>query len=293
MSATVDLAPRPPGTLRTTLPGSDPGRGQVQRRDTARRRTVRDLVLTLALVVLALPGRAQAEAYLRVIAQKAPVHSGPGSSYREVFIAERGQVFQVLERGSRDFWFKVELEDGTSGWIVGDVVYPFEVGPAGEDGVVTRMGQAIKGAILAPSPVAYASVGLSFSAGVLDGEGVYLLRPSWLIDPYWAVEGFAGLSPRAEKDVFLGGLGFVLRLAPGAVVGPYASLGLGAAYIRPKVDNFVDKNETLMALGAGGGLEITFKKQITVRLDARNWSLFNQNHANSGQEYSGGLAIFF
>jgi len=252
------------------------------------------VAIALALLVVALwARRADAEAYLRVIAQKAPVHSGPNGSYREVFIADRGQVFQVLERGTRDYWFKVELEDGTSGWILGDLVTPFEVGADGEAGVFTRMGRAVRGAILGPSPVAYATVGLSFSAGVLDSEGVYLLRPSWLVDPYWAIEGFAGLSPRAEKDVFLGGLGFVLRLAPGAVIGPYASLGTGAAHIRPKADNFIDKNETLMALAAGGGIEITFKKQITFRIDARNWSLFNQNHANNGQEYSGGLAIFF
>ncbi len=236
---------------------------------------------------------AAAEAYLRVIAQKAPVHSGPSGSYREVFIADRGQVFQVLERGTRDYWFKVELDDGTSGWILGDLVTPFEVGPASEAGVFTRMGRAIKGAVLGPSPVAYADVGLSFSAGLLDQEGMFLLRPSYLVDPYWAIEGFAGLSPRSEKDIFLGGLGFVLRLIPGAVIGPYASLGVGAAHIRPKVDNFIDKEETLMALAAGGGIEITFKKQITVRLDARNWSLFNQNEASNGQEYSGGLAIFF
>jgi len=250
-------------------------------------------VATLLALAFLSAGRAEAEAYLRVIAQRAPVHSGPSGSYREVFIAERGQVFQVLERGTRDYWFKVELEDGTNGWILGDMVYPFEVGPPGEEGAFTRMGKAIKSTILGPSPIGNANVGLSFSAGLLDNEGLYLLRPSWLIDPYWAIEGFAGLSPRAEKDVFLGGLGFVLRLVPGAVIGPYASLGLGAAHIRPKADNYVDPEETLMALGAGGGLEITFKKQITLRLDARNWSLFNQNHANNGQEYSGGLAIFF
>jgi hypothetical protein len=259
----------------------------------ARFPSIATLCLVASLAVLLPAGAADADAYLRVIAQRAPVHSGPNGSYRQVFIAERGQVFQVLERGTRDYWFKVELEDGTNGWILGDMVYPFEVGPAGEEGIFTRMGQAIRGAILGPSPVVSANVGLSFSAGILDKEGMFLLRPSWLIDPYWAIEGFAGLSPRSEKDVFLGGMGFVLRLVPGAVIGPYASVGLGAAYIRPKVDNYVDKEETLMALSAGGGLEITFKKQITVRLDARNWSLFNQNHANNGQEYSGGLAIFF
>jgi hypothetical protein len=252
---------------------------------------VATLGLTAALALV--PAQASAEAYLRVIAQRAPVHSGPNASYREVYYAERGQVFPVLERGTRDYWFKIELDDGTTGWIVGDMVFPFEVGPPGDEGVVVRMGQAIKGAILGPSPLGNASVGLSFSAGLLDGEGMFLLRPSWLIDPYWAIEGFAGLSPRADKDIFLGGLGFVLRLVPGAVVCPYAGISTGAAHIRPKIDNFIDKNETLMALGAGGGFEITFKKQITLRLDARNWSLFNENHSSNGQEYSGGLAIFF
>jgi len=251
------------------------------------------VVVATVLAAVLTSGTASAEPYLRVIAQKAPVRSGPASSYREVYFAERGQVFQVLERGTNDYWFKVELDDGTSGWIIGDLVYPFEVGPDAEPGVFVRMGRAIRGAILGPSPVVSADVGLSFSAGILDNEGVYLLRPSWLVDPYWAIEGFAGLSPRSDKDVFLGGLGFVLRLVPGAVIGPYASVGLGAAHIRPKADNFIDPRETLMALGAGGGIEITFKKQITVRIDARNWSLFNENHADNAQEYSGGLAIFF
>jgi len=238
-------------------------------------------------------GPAGADAYLRVIAQKAPVHSGPGNGYREVYIADRDQVFEVLERGTRDYWFKIELEDGTSGWILGDMVYPFEVGETEPPGALTRMGRAIKRAILGPSPVAYATAGLSFSAGVLQNEGVYILRPSWIIDPYWALEGFAGLSPRAEKSIYLAGLAFVLRMVPGAVIGPYASLGVGAAYVSPQATNYVDPRETLMALSAGGGLEITFKKQITLRLDARNWSLFNENHANNGQEYTGGLAIFF
>jgi hypothetical protein len=247
----------------------------------------------LALIALVCAARvAAADAYLRVVSQRAPVHSGPGPNYREVYFADRGQVFSVLARGTQGFWFKVELEDGTSGWILGDLVFPFEVGPD-DAGALRRMGRAIRRAILGPSPAPYAHVGLSFSAGLLDAEGVFLLRPSWLVDPYWAIEGFGGLSPRSEKDIFLGGLGFVLRLAPGAVIGPYASLGLGAAYIRPKADNFVDEQETLMALGAGGGVEITFKKQITLRLDARNWTLFDENKASNGQEYSGGLAIFF
>src|SRR5207245_3167163 len=126
----------------------------------------------VAAALLACAGTASADAYLRVLAQKAPVHSGPSNSYREVYIAQRNQVFQVVERGTKDYWFKIELEDGTTGWILGDVVYPFEVGPDEEPGLFTRMGRSIRGAILGPSPMPYANVGLSFSAGVLDKEGV-------------------------------------------------------------------------------------------------------------------------
>jgi hypothetical protein len=246
------------------------------------------------LVVLAWAPAAHADAFLRVIAQKASVRSGPSNGYREIAVVTRNQVFQVLERGTRgDYWFKIELDDGTTGWILGDLVFPFEVGEEEQPGAFTRMGRAIRRAILGPSPVPYSHVGLSFSAGVFDYEGVFMLRPSWLIDPYWALEGFTGLSPRSDKSLYLNGLAFVLRLAPGAVITPYATLGVGAAYVSPKADNFVDKKETLMALNAGGGFEITFKKQITVRLDARNWTIFDQNISSNGQEYTGGLAIFF
>ncbi len=254
---------------------------------------VKQALLVAAAIVAVSSQDAAADAYVRVISQDAAVYSGPGANYRELATLERDQVFAVLERGTRDYWFKIELEDGTSAWILGDLVFPFEVGDEEQPGIFTRMGRAIRKAILGPSPAPYANIGLSFSAGVLDSEGIFMLRPSVLIDPHWAIEAFGGLSPRAEKDLFVGGLGFVLRLIPGAVIGPYVSLSTGAVRVRPKADNFVDKNETIMALAAGGGIEITFKKQITVRIDARNWTLFDENKASNGQEYSGGLAIFF
>lgn len=250
-----------------------------------------------ALVGLALVGAsaasAAADAYLRVIAQDAPVYSGPGASYRDIYDAHRGQVFEVIERGTRGYWYRIVLDDGTTGWILGELVFPFEVGPEGEAGAFTRLGRRIRRAILGPSPLPYADVELSFSAGVLDREGLFLLRPALVIDRYFALEGFAGLSPRAQTDVFLGGAGWTLRLAPGAAVGPFVHASIGAAHIRPKADNFTDQEETLASLDAGGGFEITFKKQITLRADYRRWVLFDQNRSEAGNEFTGGLAIFF
>ncbi|HTE56075.1 MAG TPA: SH3 domain-containing protein [Kofleriaceae bacterium] len=254
----------------------------------------RGLAIALAGALLALaPRPAAADAYLRVISQRAPVHTGPGASYRELYVAERGEVFQVLERGGSGFWFRVQLEDGTSGWVLGELVFPFEVVDDENPGVFRRMGRAIRRAILGPSPVPYSDVEISFSAGVIDTEGAFLLRPAWLIDSYFAIEGFAGLSPRQDDDLYLAGLGWTLRLIPGAAIGPFLNVGVGAAHLRPKADNFAQETETLMALAAGGGFEITFRKQITIRLDYRNWTIFDPDKASSGQELSGGLAIFF
>jgi hypothetical protein len=246
----------------------------------------------VACIIMMVAGTAHAAAYLRVIAQKAPVHSGPGPTYREVYVAERGAVFEVVERGTRGYWFKVILDDGTTGWILGDLVFPFEVVDE-NNGVLHRMGKAIRRAILGPPPVPFSDVEVSFSAGALGNEGVFMLRPAWVIDQYWSFEGFMGMSPRGQVDWFLGGFGWTLRLAPGAAVGPYVNVGIGATHIRPKADDYVDPEETLMSLDAGGGFEITFKKQITLRTDFRNWTIFNPDKAQNRQEYTGGLAIFF
>jgi len=255
-------------------------------------RPARAAALVLAATLLA-SGTAHADAYLRVIAQRAPVHTGPGAAYREIYTAERGEVFTVLERGTKGYWFRVELEDGTTGWIFGELVFPFEVVGDEQPGVFVRMGRAIRRAILGPSPVAWADVELSFSAGALDKEGMFLFRPAWIAERHVAVEGFLGLSPRATLDTFMGGLGVTLRMAPGAAVGPFVNASVGAVYRRPKADNFIDEKKTLMGMAAGGGFEITFKKQITVRLDVRNWTFFDPNESSDGLEVSSGLAIFF
>jgi hypothetical protein len=251
------------------------------------------LALALVFLVLGSGAPALADAYLRVIAQEAPVHTGPGAHYRHIYRASRGEVFPVLERGTRGYWFRVELEDGTTGWILGDLVFPFEVVDKDTPGLLTRAWRRTRRALFGPTPVPYSHAEISFSSGVLAREGIFLLRPGWLVDRHFAIEGFLGLSPRATNNLFLVGAGWTLRMAPSAAVGPYLNAALGAAHLRPKADNFLDERKTLTALSTGGGFEVTLKKQIIVRLDFRNWTLFDSDEATNAQEYSGGLAFFF
>jgi hypothetical protein len=251
------------------------------------------LRIVALLGVLAVARPAAAETFVRVITQRAHVRTGPGATFRSMFLAERGNVLAVKERGTKGYWFRVELEDGTTGWIFGEQVIPFEVVEEEEPGAFTRAGRAIRRAILGPSPLPYADVELSFSAGALGGEGLFLFRPAWLVDPYFALEAFAGESPRKQETLLLAGIGWTLRLAPGAPIGPYLHAGVGAGHFQPKEDAFTLEPRTLMTISAGGGFEITLKKRITLRLDFRNWTFFDQDEGANAQEYTGGLAVFF
>lgn len=268
------------------------------RRKTRARRAARAPALwaaAAALAGLALPAPAEAgEPHLRVIAQSAPVRSGPGADYREIAAAERGEVYPVLRRGTRGYWLEIELADGTSGWIFGDLVFPFEVdAEPGEPGFFSRAGDAFRGAVLGPPEAPEARVGLAATGGVIGGEGVFFLRPAVFLDPHFALEGFAGARPGAQDDLWFAGVGGAIRLAPTAALGPYVYAGAGAGHSRPQADHFTEDPQTLGAVATGAGVETTLVRRITVRLDYRNWTLFDADEASNAQEFSGGLAIFF
>ena len=94
------------------------------------RRTVRPLLAVVLVAVLssvASVARADDQALVRVIAEAASVRTGPGFGYRTVYRANQGEVLTVIGRATHDHWFRVELPDGTYGWVLGDEVFPLDV----------------------------------------------------------------------------------------------------------------------------------------------------------------------
>jgi hypothetical protein len=252
----------------------------------------RNALRALALLLF-LGGTAQAASYVRVLTQTAPVRTGPGADYRTMHVAERGEVMTVKERGSKGYWFRVELDDGSSGWVFGEQVASFEVVDDPNESGFSKAMTGVRRAILGPSPVPYANVELAVSAGLMGGEGVFFFRPAWLIDPYFALEGFIATSPGSSEELFMGGAGITLRMLPGAAIGPYLHGSAGGVYRSPKADSFTLQTRTEVCLNLGGGFEITLRKRITLRLDFREWVFFDTNQSQTAEEYTGGLAIFF
>jgi hypothetical protein len=246
------------------------------------------------LLVLAGAGVARADeegAVVRVIAEEAEVRTGPGFAYRTIYVAARGETLQADARASRDYWFHVVLPDGTYGWIVGDQVLPLEV-----DATAPRpptWGERFVSAVFSPAPLAAADVSLSFSAGLLGGEGMLLFRPAVLLAPHLGLEGFVGETVGEQTDVLYYGAGANLYLWPSSPVTPFVAGGAGGAKGRKKADLYTVNPGHYAMANVGGGLLIALKKRITLRADFRDYVIFGANYTQELKEFSGGLAVLF
>ena len=244
----------------------------------------------LAVVLTASAARADDQALVRVIAEAASVRTGPSFGYRVVYRANQGEVLTVIGRATHDHWFRVELPDGTYGWILGDEVFPLDVDMAAAHrgpSIWKRMGHAM----FSPSPLMAENVTFTFSAGVLGGDGMFLFRPAVLLAPHVSLEGFVGETVGNQADVIYAGGGFNAYLFPTSPVTPFVGGAAGGAFGRKKADQFAIQTGNYSMVNVGGGLVASFKKRISVRGDVRHYVIFN--HTQRIQEYSGALAVYF
>jgi hypothetical protein len=240
----------------------------------------------------AAPARADDEALVRVIAEEAGVHTGPGFGYRVVYVAKRDEVLPAIGRATNDHWFRVELPDGTYGWILGDEVFPLDVDTAAAHrgpSLWKRLGESV----FSPSPLVEGGIAFTFSAGVLGGDGMFMFRPGVLLAPHVSLEGFVGETVGSEADVIYSGGGFTANLFPSSPVTPFLAAAGGDAYGRKKASQFTIRTGNYAMLNVGGGLIVALKKRLTLRGEARHYVIFDANHTQRIQEYSGALCVYF
>ena len=246
----------------------------------------------LLVAATARVARADDQALVRVVAEEADVRTGPGFAYRSVYRAKVGEVLTAIGRATHDHWFRVELPDGTYGWILGDEVFPLDVDMAAAHrgpSIWRRMGHVV----FSPSPLLEENVSFAFSAGVLGGDGMFLFRPAWLLAPHVSLEGFVGETVGNQVDVFYYGGGFNAFLFARSPVTPFVAGAAGGAYGRKKADQYTIKTGSYAMVNVGGGLLVALKKRVTLRGDARHYVIFDANHTQQIQEFSGALAVYF
>jgi SH3 domain-containing protein len=238
--------------------------------------------------------REEPEAFARIVVDSAELRSGPGVSYRVIYVAHRGETLAIDGRPSKGFWLRVLLSDGRIAYVLGDEVQPFAVTP-GEPEAPTRPG------FFAPPPLIGSRGGLALVSGLLNIPaatggtqqlGYVEARPSFLLHETFALEAFVGDGLTSDGAKVLYGGGLAVYLAPRWVVCPFVGIFAGGASVS-NPDSFIRKHDDFYLARAGGGVLFALRNRILVRLEATNLSLFTPETYENAQTYSAGLGVYF
>ncbi|HVY27352.1 MAG TPA: SH3 domain-containing protein [Polyangiaceae bacterium] len=248
--------------------------------------------LPVLLSVLAMPVAARAadeeDAYARVVVAEAELRAGPGVSHRVIYRAPRGETFLISSRETAGFWLQVTLPDGRIGYVLGDTVEPVSATEDSSEG-------ARKPGILAPPALQDAHGGFAMMAGLYgfrERIGYVELRPAWVISPAIALEPYVGVALQSDsRRLIYGGAG-TLNLLPDKAITPFVNIGFGGMYEQPK-DEFVRPSRKWFHARAGGGLLFSFRLRVSVRLEADNLVLFEEDDYQNVQTITAGLGTYF
>ena len=226
--------------------------------------------------------------YARVIVERTELRSGPGASNQRVRVAERGDVYRVVQRASTGYWFRVELSDGTFAWIHGDTVYNHQVSRD------QATGGRFAPDVFAPPSLPSAAGELAVVFGVLGFfNGFMAVRPAINVAPELELELNLGGSVGDFGRLLMGSGGPLINLWPRSPVVPFVTVGGGFAVSDPNADTFLLDSGMVGVLYGGGGLRFGFRYRITFRIEARGYAFFDENRIVAMEEISGGLTVFF
>jgi hypothetical protein len=252
-------------------------------------RKLAPLLLLVAGTTLSWPAVAQeddeVDAFARVVVAETALRSGPGVSHRVIYRAERGETFLIEGREGTGFWLKVVLPDGRVGWVLGDTVEPVGAGPDAPEG-------AVKPGFFAPPALQTARGGIAMMGGVFDLDGYVEIRPALVLAPAIAIEPYAGLALQTDGRRVLYGAGGTLNLAPDWALAPFMHIGGGGLHESPR-EEFVSESRDFFHARAGGGVLISLRLRVSLRLEANNTVIFTEDTYDNVQTYYGGLGAYF
>jgi hypothetical protein len=225
------------------------------------------------------------DAFARVIVAETELRSGPGVSHRVIYRATRGETFLVEGREGAGYWLQVVLADGRVAFVLGDTVEPVAVDPDADDG-------PSKPGFFAPPALQEARAGFALAGGVNDGDGYVEMKPALVLAPAIAFEPYIGLAMHSLGRRLIYGAGGTLNLAPDWAIAPYVHIGAGGVHEFPKGE-FIPPERKLFHARAGGGLLVSLRWRILVRLEATNMIWFTEDTHQNVQTYLAGLGTYF
>jgi hypothetical protein len=251
---------------------------------------MKTVVVAFVLAVLFAAESASAaddvDVFARVVVAETELRAGPGISHRVIARAKRGDAFLIQTRETSGYWLEVLLPDGRSAFILGDTVEAVAVDDDAPDA-------PSKPGFFAPPALADANGGLALMAGVFDLHGYSEIRPALVLAPAIAFEPYAGLALEPDGRRIVYGLASTLNVAPSWPIAPFVELGIGGVHEAAKDETGIHEDSDWFHARAGGGLLVSLRYRILLRVQATNFVLYAEDGYRNVQSYVAGLGSYF
>ena len=136
---------------------------------------------------------------------------------------------------------------------------------------------------------------MTVSAGQLGGDPLYNLRLGYFASPWLGLEGTVAHNPAGPVHALLHYANATALLPNLSRLRPFATAGLGIIHVFPGAAVNATSVTNLL-LNAGGGLHLFLRDDVALRLEARSFTVLDQQEAHRGTyhyvEWSGGLTFY-
>lgn len=138
------------------------------------------------------------------------------------------------------------------------------------------------------------SLTLGATAGQLGDDPVYALRLGYFATPWLGFEATLAHNPSSDVHALLHYANATARWQSPVRLAPFVTAGLGTIHVFP--GNAVNaRSVTKLLLNVGGGTHFFLRDDIALRLEARSFTVVDQQEARGGAyhylEWSGGLTF--
>ncbi len=215
---------------------------------------------------------------LRVSAPLLELTAGPGRGYPALHALEQGDGVHVVKR--KTDWFKLEAEDGASGWVHRDVVL-----------------RSVQGAgYVSPTLDDFGArrVEIGMMSGDFDGAATIGVFGAYSLSPNVALKIGGQKILGNFSDGWIASADIVVQPFADWRIAPYFTLGGGAVHVEPQTTLIASQDRTDEMAHVGVGLRFYLARRFVLRAEYESYQIFTSRNENEEiNQWQVGVSAFF
>ena len=215
---------------------------------------------------------------LRVSAPLLELTAGPGRGYPALHALEQGDGVHVVKR--KTDWFKLEAENGASGWVHRDVVL-----------------RSVQGAgYVSPTLDDFGArrFELGMMSGDFDGAATIGVFGAYSLSPNVALKLGGQKILGNFSDGWIAAADIVVQPFADWRIAPYFTLGGGAVHVEPQTTLIASQDRTDEMAHVGIGLRFYLARRFVLRAEYESYQIFTSRNENEEiEQWQVGVSAFF